>query len=149
MKELEAFLRIGAGLKPFSLHEVAEVAMAGNSLPIDVRGEAEVLADHAIYSIFDNLVRNARVHGEGKKVRVLISPGAVITVRVEDEGRGIPPEAMPHLFEEGYCQGPTQGTGLGLFIVRRTMDRYGGSVTAEHNTPRGTAMVLTFPAPPN
>jgi signal transduction histidine kinase len=148
MKEMEAFLRIGAGLQPFSLREVAEVAMAGNSLPVDVRGEAEVLADHAIYSVLDNLVRNAKVHGQGRNVRILISPGAVVTVRVEDEGRGIPVEAMPHLFEEGYCQGPTQGTGLGLFIVKRTMDRYGGSVHAEHNSPCGTVMVLTFPSPP-
>jgi signal transduction histidine kinase len=148
MKEMEAFLRIGAGLQPFSLREVAEVAMAGNSLPVDVRGEAEVMADHAIYSVIDNLVRNAKVHGEGIGVRILISHGSAVTLRVEDSGRGIPQEAMPHLFEEGYCQGPTQGTGLGLFIVKRTMDRYAGSVHAEHNSPRGTVMVLTFPSPP-
>jgi signal transduction histidine kinase len=148
MKEMDAFLRIGAGLKPFSLHEVAEVAMAGNSLPVDVTGDAEVLADHAIYSVLDNLVRNAKVHGGGENVRIAIRQAAEVTLRVEDNGRGIPEEAMPHIFEEGYSQGPTQGTGLGLFIVKRTMERYGGRVHAEANQPKGAVMVLTFPRTP-
>jgi two-component system sensor kinase len=47
------------------------------------------------------------------------------------------------IFDEGFSYGERRGTGLGLYLVKKTMERYGGSVRVEDNKPQGAVFVLT------
>ena len=75
--------------------------------------------------------------------------GNVLEIRVEDEGIGIPPADLPHIFERFYRVEKARsrdsgGTGLGLSIVKHIVGLHGGSVRAESALGQGTAIVLSF-----
>lgn len=80
------------------------------------------------------------VHGE--------ADGTVIRVRVSDNGCGIPPEHLPHLFDRYWHarrQSRTAGTGLGLAIARGIVEAHGGTITVESTLGVGTTFVFTIP----
>lgn len=102
--------------------------------------------------IFVNLVENGIKYTPpgGRVVVSLGRDGEQIWVRVADTGIGIPPEAIPHLFEEFYRAPNARavnavGTGLGLTIVKELVDRYRGRIEVESEVGKGTTFTVTFP----
>jgi two-component system sensor histidine kinase SenX3 len=77
--------------------------------------------------------------------------GKFASVRVTDNGPGIPETELKRIFKRFYrMSGPlatrVKGTGLGLFIVRSVARRHGGKAWAESEGPgRGSTFVLQFP----
>ncbi|NEQ20782.1 MAG: PAS domain S-box protein [Microcoleus sp. SIO2G3] len=68
--------------------------------------------------------------------------------QVQDEGIGIPPEDIPHLFETFHRArnvGLIQGTGLGLAIVKQCVDLHGGEILVESEVGSGTTFTVTLP----
>ena len=106
-----------------------------------VRGD-----EHYVSQIFVNLLSNA-AHAGASRVRVSAraESGAVL-VDVEDDGAGIPPHALPRLFEPFFTTGePGQGTGLGLALCHASMERFGGSISgANRGDARGAVFELRF-----
>jgi two-component system heavy metal sensor histidine kinase CusS len=100
-----------------------------------------------------NLVENALAHtprGGTVRLRAWREAGAV-HVEVSDNGSGIPPEHLPHVFERFYRADrfrgtPAGGVGLGLAIVKAIAELHGGSVAISSEVGRGTRVRLTFPA---
>ncbi len=75
-----------------------------------------------------------------------VDGGAVIEIR--DNGRGIPDEALPHVFERFYradAARSSPGSGLGLTIARRIVEAHDGEVRAENREGGGAAFVITLP----
>ncbi|MDD5655860.1 MAG: ATP-binding protein [Elusimicrobia bacterium] len=66
------------------------------------------------------------------------------TILVGDSGPGIPPEVLDKIFAPFFTT-KARGTGLGLAVVRKVMDRHGGSVDVESAPGRGTVFKLTLP----
>jgi signal transduction histidine kinase len=113
----------------------------------DVEGDCMIMADEALIPALDNIINNAIVHGRTGKVMVEIRSDPVrktCEMRIADLGRGVPPEIKGLIFQEGFRYGETGNTGLGLYIVKKTMERYGGQVLVEDNQPRGAVFVLRF-----
>ncbi|MCU0799326.1 MAG: PAS domain-containing sensor histidine kinase [Candidatus Thermoplasmatota archaeon] len=132
-------------LYPFDVREVVESVIVDHKVKYSILGEGRVLADVALTSVIDNIVMNSVNHGQTDRMKVTIaSHGGSVEVRLSDTGVGIPDEIKPKVFEEGFTFGKNAGTGLGLFIVRSAMERYGGSVRLEDTIPKGTTFVLTF-----
>jgi two-component system sensor histidine kinase BaeS len=76
-------------------------------------------------------------------------PGDGLSVTVADTGRGIAPEALPHIFEKFYrapaAERTTPGTGLGLAIAQRLAEALGGSLSAGSTPGAGTTFTLQLP----
>lgn len=69
-----------------------------------------------------------------------------VTIRVLDEGAGLPPDGAERIFEPFFTTKP-RGTGLGLAITRRKVEELGGRITAEPRPEgRGSCLTLEFPS---
>ena len=80
----------------------------------------------------------------------LAAPAGSIVLRVRDDGEGIPPDALPHVFERFYRADSSRartsgGAGLGLSICRAIAERAGGSIEIESTEGAGTVISVTLP----
>ncbi len=145
MRELDRFLFSQAELVGMELREVIDKVMTGLDTPYSVEGDGKVLADPALTAIIENLARNAKRHGKAEKVEFTVaSSGGRTVLVVRDDGIGIKEEYLPRVFMEGIAFGDSRGTGLGLYLVKRAMQRYGGSITASNDPRGGASFELTF-----
>lgn len=146
MKELETSFALDKPSKQYDLVELVKQVGQEQSVKIQLKGEAQVLADEAIYSVFENLIRNAKLHGGVKTVSVVFEKkGKRLIIRISDQGSGIDPEIRDSLFEEGVKSSTTGNTGIGLFVTKKTVERYGGTIRVEDNQPKGTVFVIELP----
>ncbi len=95
---------------------------------------------------FTNLVKNAiqAMPDGGMLTLTSRNEGFQIVVRIRDTGVGIPEEMKSRMFEP-YFSTKTEGTGLGLGIVRRVVEDMNGRITFESLAGKGTSMTLVFP----
>jgi len=73
-------------------------------------------------------------------------------VSVSDNGIGIAPEHLPHLFDRFYradSSRSSEGVGLGLALVKSIMDLHGGTAKIESEPGHGATVTLAFPSAPN
>lgn len=91
-------------------------------------------------------VREAEGTVKGLEYRDVAGKLAVVTV--DDEGEGIPPEAMERVFEPFFTT-KNEGTGLGLAISQRIAEAHGGTLTVENLQDKGARFTLTLPIPPS
>jgi two-component system sensor histidine kinase BaeS len=86
-----------------------------------------------IRQVLDNLIANALHYAPtGTVIRVTgaLEDGAIV-IAVADQGPGIAPDVLPHLFERFAKSGDSRGSGLGLAIARRLVEAHGGTIGAE------------------
>lgn len=103
-------------------------------------------------NILDNLLSNAvKYTREGGQVTAeLETRDGICTLRVQDTGIGIPAASLPSLFRE-YFRAPNakeltrHGTGLGLALVKRLVEKYGGTVRVESKIDEGSLFEVTLP----
>jgi two-component system, OmpR family, sensor kinase len=99
----------------------------------------------------DNLLMNVLMHtpaGTVGSISVSAS-GDVITIDVADDGPGVAPDKLPHLFERFYRAGAwagRPGSGLGLAIAAEIASAHGGTAQAAPVSPHGLQITLTIPA---
>lgn len=127
---------------------------AGVKLEVDSEDDLPLmdLDPLRIRQVLVNLIANAlRYAPSGTAVRVAAGrEGAAIAITVSDEGRGIAPEVLPHLFERFAKSEDSRGSGLGLAIARRLVEAHGGTITAEAGIgpggePGGTVIRFELP----
>ncbi|MHB9023622.1 MAG: sensor histidine kinase [Armatimonadota bacterium] len=111
----------------------------------------EVLADYnRLERIVTNLLSNALKYSDpGTPVLVWASQAdGVVEIAVRDQGPGISPEDVPHLFERFYrAKGArkTEGIGLGLYITRVLVEAHGGRLWVESVVGKGSTFFFTLP----
>ena len=94
-----------------------------------------------VKEVLVNLLENAR-NAEAKRVTVHVAASGRQLV-VADDGRGIPAEALPRVFEPTFST-TSSGAGLGLAIARRLVESWGGVITLESDPGKGTRVTLTL-----
>ncbi|MDI9642796.1 MAG: PAS domain-containing sensor histidine kinase [Archaeoglobales archaeon] len=146
LKNFEEVVKSGE-LRLMSVKSVAEEVAKGFGIPISIEGDCEVVADDGLRVIFENIFQNAVQHAETDRVEVKIKKsGSYAEIRIADFGKGIPDEVKPRIFEEGFTYGEKASTGLGLYIVKRLVERYSGEIKVEDNKPKGTVFVIRLRA---
>ena len=101
--------------------------------------------------VFGNLVTNSLRYtpGGGKIVLTATQEASGLVFSVQDNGQGIPAEALPHIFDRFYRADPARAqgdeSGLGLTIARSIVEAHGGSISAESEVGKGTKVKIVFP----
>ena len=98
---------------------------------------------------FRNLIINAATHGSRARVAVQSAPSEV-TVVIDDDGPGIPPDMIGQVFEPFFRTNRARtkhfdGAGLGLTIANEIVQRAGGSITIENGPLRGLLQTVKLP----
>jgi signal transduction histidine kinase len=102
-----------------------------------------------LQQVFINLLGNAvKFSPEGKSVDIAAGlSGKEAVVTITDHGLGIPPDALPHLFERFYrarnvTLAEIPGSGIGLYIVKSIIKELGGNISVESQVNRGTTFTV-------
>lgn len=123
---------------------------------VDIEPLPTVYGDRTLLEqLVQNLLENAiKFRGEAPpQVRFFVdsSEGDRVTLAVQDNGVGIPPEDQERIFEvfqRGSRAGERPGTGLGLALCRRIVERHGGKIWLESLPGEGTTVFFTLPTRP-
>lgn len=115
--------------------------------PVPVKGDRARLKQ-VIVNLLDNAIKYT---DEGGAVNVIVRPeGGYAVLQVTDTGIGIPPKALPHVFERFYRvdqtrSNPSEGAGLGLAIVKSICNAHGGEVEAASAVNKGSRLRVKLP----
>ncbi len=156
-----AFSRFGApgaqqaALEAVDLHTVAREVVQLYGLG-DSAATARVILDGTsgalvrarkdeVKEVLVNLVENSRNAG-AKEIVVRVEDGGQ-RLAVQDDGRGIPAEALGRVFEPTFST-TSSGSGLGLAIARRLVESWGGSITLSSTPGKGTTVRLALKRAP-
>jgi len=111
-----------------------------------------VLGDEERFEeIIGNLVGNAIKFSQSGTIKLNIARlEANIQIEISDQGIGIPKQSLPYLFKRFYrAQSAVDrgiaGTGLGLYMVKQSVEQYNGSITVSSQEGEGTTFTVTFP----
>ncbi len=138
---------------------VAREAAEGPGIPLEIPAGLRVLADPAgLTRSLANLLRNALRYGNREAGTILIRAttdprDATVTITVADRGPGVPEAELPKIFDAFYRVDTartreTGGVGLGLSIVKSSVEAVGGTVSARNRPGGGLEVSLRLPLAP-
>lgn len=124
--------------------EVETTLQGGEDANIDPQRVREVLT---------NLLSNAlRYSPRGGEIQVRLAEAAFgvrgarnVTISIEDNGPGIEPTELPHVFERFYKSSDSGGMGLGLSIAKYLVEAHNGKIWAESELGQGTTISFSLP----
>lgn len=140
----DAVAEVVRELAPVAEQKSVRVEVVSRGGPTEVVGDAPRLV-----RVIANLLENAlRYSPRGGVIRVVIEPeDGAVRVAVEDQGPGVAPEVRPRLFEKlGRRGARAEGSGLGLYFCRITVERWGGRVGFEPRGEGGARFWFRVPA---
>ncbi|WP_202077862.1 sensor histidine kinase [Caldalkalibacillus salinus] len=113
----------------------------------------DIVADRDLMDqVWFNLIANAiKYADDGGHIHVVLkNRNETIVASVEDDGKGIPQEALPHLFERFYKvdkarSSGIKGNGLGLSIVQKIVSLHAGRIVVDSEEGRGTTFTVCMP----
>jgi len=147
MEELESLIKLRDAGEKRSLSEIITEVSGNAGVKISVEGDCPVVVDGAFISVIENLVSNSVKHGGAKEVRFRIRKKKNrCELEVIDDGEGVPDSIRDLLFEESFSWGPNKGTGLGLFIAKKVIESYGGSIRVGESKTGGARFIVVLPA---
>jgi signal transduction histidine kinase len=128
---------------------MAEMLRENNTrMFIESGGRRPVVAcdPHALRQVLINLVLNSQqAMGQGGTITMRLGQSDGFgTISVSDTGPGIPPEMREQLFKP-FATSKKEGSGIGLALVKRFVDNFGGSVTVESEPGKGATFHLKLP----
>ncbi|MBI4730728.1 MAG: HAMP domain-containing protein [Chloroflexi bacterium] len=139
------------------LHRVAasyrhQADKQGLTLWIDVEPNLQEvhLDSERMEQVLGNLVSNAlRYTPEGGEIRLIARHATgQVTFIVQDNGRGIGPEILPHIFERSFRGDPSRSgneSGLGLAIAKSIVELHGGKIQVDSKPGEGSRFLITIP----
>jgi two-component system phosphate regulon sensor histidine kinase PhoR len=130
-------------VRPIANKKKVVLSLDTSQKPVNVLGD-----NGALQQVFINLINNAvKFSPEGSSVRVIVGFSDGVDVSIVDQGMGIAPDAMPHLFEKFYrarnvTVAEIPGSGIGLYIVKSIVEELGGTIDIKSELNKGTTFIV-------
>ncbi len=147
-------IRESIGVLDFVLDRIKEPGHGMHDVRVICAPDVEVATNRTeLCQMLDNYLDNAELYGLPPfEIRVTREKGWV-TLRVCDNGHGVPESFVPHLFHRfrrlSDIRHSCEGTGLGLWITRGLARAHGGEAWYEPHEPRGACFCVRLPAQPD
>ncbi len=143
-------VRLDALLRDISVRASSRYENISIKLDLKVTDMRAEVDPTRIAQVLDNLLGNATKYAPGAPVLVTLeSFGDRVHISVHDDGPGIAPEHLDHLFKRFYRvpdhSSTTHGTGLGLFICRQIIHAHGGEISVDSKPGEGTTFHIYLP----
>lgn len=125
----------------------AQVELDIYPAPFAMKGDSFYWSQ-VLFNLLENALKNNPAPGLRVVLRARCNNDGTRCIEVEDNGVGIPTEALPFIFNRFYradSTGKVKGTGLGLAIVKHAVEAHGGHITAESTPGRRTCFTITLP----
>ncbi|MBI1985152.1 MAG: PAS domain-containing sensor histidine kinase [Rhodospirillales bacterium] len=133
-------VRVAEQLAPIAIRERRSIEITGVRNPVVVPGNADAL-EMAVRNLVENAIRYS-----ARNTTVTISVSDAPAISVIDRGRGIPPENRELIFQRfERADRRRGGAGLGLAIVRRTVEAHGAGIDVADAAGGGTVFTIRFP----
>ncbi|MGH7899176.1 MAG: sensor histidine kinase, partial [Candidatus Binatia bacterium] len=122
---------------------VARNYIGGPTVSVDGDKLRQVFAN-----VIDNAIDALAPVAEGRKIELFIENGRPnqTTVRIRDNGSGIPPEKLGKIFNPFFTT-KEKGTGLGMAISKKLVEAHEGTIEVESEPGRGTEFTIVLPLP--
>ena len=141
---------------PMDLHEVLKKVIESHTQHAQSNGieieympmKGKVMANSLIENVFSNIIHNAIVHSGCNKIKIhggYDEEKKMYRVVIEDNGKGIPDEEKKRIFDPGVKGKKSKGSGLGLYLVKKLIEGYGGRIEVKDAEPKGTAFIIYLP----
>ncbi|HDG68480.1 MAG TPA: PAS domain S-box protein, partial [candidate division Zixibacteria bacterium] len=133
-----------------ALKMISRLGKLKNIKVVEDYGELEEInaSSSELQQVFVNLITNAidAMPNGGTLTLKTRQVGDFDEIRISDTGTGIPEKYKTHIFEPFFTTKPVgEGTGLGLYICYRIVNKYKGSIDFEDNPEGGTTFIVRFP----
>ena len=131
--------------------ERARIADPARTWQVRIAGGLATVGDEELLRrAVDNLLTNVLVHTPAGTAGVISAyqAGGQVIVDVSDDGPGVPPDQLPHIFERFYrgaARSRRPGSGLGLAIAAEIAAAHGGLAYASPSSPTGLRITLSIP----
>lgn len=152
--ELNQMLKlVYASFSSYSSSRQIEFSLSLPDQPVHCRLDVDKV-EKILYNLLSNALKFTPIGGSvtlrGKIVAD--STGDMVQFEVEDSGKGIAPDQLPHVFDRFY-QGnqyysDEEGTGIGLSLTRELVELHGGLVSAESESGKGAKFIVQLPLVP-
>ncbi len=143
MKDFESLMYVRE-VKTIDLRLLVMEVSQEFPIHLNIHGKCSVKADSGLHSVIGNIIQNSIVHGKADMIDISMQEkDGFCELRISDNGSGIPDRVKGRVFEEGFKYGESGHTGIGLYIAKRIVERY-GEISLEDNVPSGTTFILKF-----
>ncbi|MFW6196876.1 MAG: sensor histidine kinase, partial [Thermoplasmatota archaeon] len=120
-------------------------AEKGIEMVDEMEEHLEVEGGVLLKELFSNLIENSLNHSEGTEIRISAVEGEdMIEVVIEDDGKGVPDDKKEEILEIGNKGEESSGSGLGMYLVRRIAEIYGGGISVEDSSLGGAKFVVSL-----
>ena len=149
--------RVGAAPEDIDIarliQEIADYIAPRTGFTVTYRGEIPMIhtSKAPLEQVLRNLIGNGLKHHDGNAGTVVVTArdlGSMLEFRVEDDGTGIPlqfHERIFQMFQTLKSRDELEGSGMGLAIVKKSVEGHGGTIRVESAPPRrGTVFIFTW-----
>ncbi|MHA1416496.1 MAG: ATP-binding protein [Candidatus Heimdallarchaeaceae archaeon] len=132
-----------------SLKEVIKkiiIIYLAEPIEFTINGDAEVNCDKLLIFALSNIISNAIKHGKANKIEFNIKKdNEEVILEIQNNGSKIDQSIKEYIFDKGFSAGEHRGSGLGLYLVKKILERYNASIEVSSNNNGKVVFRIVFP----